>query len=122
MKHQISRFHQIPLDFEKLNYSKNCSNLGKALAALGYKKVNLITFKGLRHQLSTVQFEDIMEFYRQLLPHRREEPYPAVSMPQPSGCIVWMHDASIAGDVDQEVLRGRQLLILLNLQNVIRCH
>jgi hypothetical protein len=46
---------------------------------LGYKKVNLITFKGLRHQLSTLQFEDIMDFYRQLLPQRLEEPCPVVS-------------------------------------------
>eukprot|EP00435_Cladocopium_sp_Y103_P037488 s1576_g9.t3 len=74
----------------------------KALAALGYKKVNLITFKGLRHQLSTLQFEDIME------------------MPRPAGCIVWMHDASIAGDVDEQILIGRLHQCLPDVQLILQ--
>lgn len=92
----------------------------KALAALGYKKVNLITFNGLRHQLSTLQFEDIMDFYRQLLPQRLEEPCPVVSIPRPTGCIVWMHDASIAGDVDEHILVGRLHQCLPDVQLILQ--
>ena len=166
--------HLDPISTALDNSDQFWCSWGKALAALGYKKVNLITFNGLRHQLSTLQFEDIMDFYRQLLPQRLEEPCPVVSklgkwkilagrraldwfplmdwwrvkvpdcpcksgpqsekdiwfaigcnwnksdhvvfilfpvkslrIPRPTGCIVWMHDASIAGDVDEHILVGR---------------
>ena len=42
--------------------------LGKSLASKGYSKVNLVTVKGLRHQLIAAELEEIFEFLRQVLP------------------------------------------------------
>lgn len=44
---------------------------GSTLAGLGYK-VNLITFKGLKHQLSPLQFDELIAFYREVIPERLE--------------------------------------------------
>ena len=45
--------------------------LGSSLAGLGHK-VNLITFKGLKHQLSPLQFDELIAFYREVIPERLE--------------------------------------------------
>ena len=42
--------------------------LGRSLASKGYSKVNLVTVKGLRHQLIAAELEEIFEFLRQVLP------------------------------------------------------
>ncbi|CAK9021914.1 unnamed protein product [Durusdinium trenchii] len=96
-------------------------NSCSALAALGYKKVSLMTFKGLRHQLSTLQFKEIMEFYRQVIPERVEGfRIPSVVTPKPAGCILWMHDASIVGNLDEHDLATRLHKSLPGVQLVLR--
>ncbi|CAJ1409113.1 unnamed protein product [Effrenium voratum] len=78
-----------------------------ALTKAGYKNVNLVTFKGLRHQFITMQFQDIMDFLHQVIPQRLDSPKTPALVTSPCGCVVWMHDASIVGEVQEEVLAER---------------
>ncbi|CAE7656973.1 NEK3 [Symbiodinium microadriaticum] len=101
----------------------------KSLASKGYSKVNLVTVKGLRHQLIAAELEEIFEFLRQVLPQgargagefldASESPDAFPSM-EPTGCLVWLHDASLVGRVDETLVAKRMSDFLPGVNVLLR--
>ncbi|CAE7727281.1 LYPLA2 [Symbiodinium pilosum] len=92
----------------------------KSLAMRGYSKVNLVTFKGLRHQLISHVLEETLEFVKQLLPCCSAELAAAVPLKDLNGCLIWLHDATVVGEVDEALMTDRtsKVLPLVHLQLV----
>jgi len=82
----------------------------RSLASKGYSKVNLVTVKGLRHQLIAAELEEIFEFLRQHLPQGATsagESPDAFPSTESRGCLAWLHDASLVGRVDETLVSKR---------------
>ncbi|CAE7574579.1 Lypla2 [Symbiodinium natans] len=92
----------------------------RSLASKGYNKVNLVTFKGLRHQLIAIELDEITEFVRQVLPHSSADP--AVTSPSTdlSGCLIWLHDATLVGRVDEDSIADRMRNFLPGVHLLLR--
>eukprot|EP00439_Symbiodinium_sp_Y106_P060174 s1143_g8.t2 len=86
----------------------------RSLASKGYSKVNLVTVKGLRHQLIAAELEEIFEFLRQVLPQGATsagESPDAFPSTESRGCLAWLHDASLVGRVDETLVRDGAFLL-----------